>query len=74
MDLFRIPHFLLQIPQNCLFLEQLWAMQCFSYFSVESKIAEKIEEKQQFCGFRNKSDFYLLRNLLTISKLHSLAS
>ena len=42
---FRIPHILLRIPQSCLFLERFWAIQSFSYLSVESKTAKKIKEK-----------------------------
>ena len=48
-----------RMPQSCLFLEQFWAIRCFSYSSVASKAAEKIREKMQscVCGFGDKSDF-----------------
>ena len=35
---------------------------------------KKIFKKKQFCGFRDKSDFCLLRNPFTTHKMHSLAS
>ena len=68
--LFWIPQIQLRIPQICLFLEQFRAVQCFRYLFVESKTAKKIKEKQQFCGFHDKSDFWLLRIPLTMQRMH----
>ena len=54
--------------------KQFCALQCIEYLFVESKTAKKIKEKKHSCGFRDKSDFDLLWNPLTIHRMHSLAS
>ena len=69
--LFWIPQMRLRIPQNCLISERFWAIQCFRYLFVEFKTAKKIKEKSQSCGFRDKSDFGLLRYPLIMHIMHS---
>ena len=43
--LIRIPHVLLRIPQNCLFLEPFWTIQGFNCLSMESKTTNNIKKK-----------------------------